>query len=46
MCYYFASIEGGEPVRIPGLDPHDVVADWADDGRIYVQKPTPGRGGA
>ena len=40
--YYFSSIEGGEPVRIPGLDPPDVVADWADDGRIYVQKPTPG----
>ena len=41
--YYFGSIEGGEPVRIPGLDPSDVVADWAADGRIYVQKPTPGQ---
>ena len=41
--YYFGSIEGGEPVRIPGLEPGDVVADWADDGRIYVQKPTPGQ---
>ena len=41
--YYFVSIEGGEPVRIPGLEPRDVVSDWADDGRIYVQKPTPGQ---
>jgi hypothetical protein len=41
--YSFGSIEGGEPVRIPGLDPTDVVADWAADGRIYVQKPTPGQ---
>ena len=41
--YYFGSTEGGEPVRIPGLEPGDVVAEWSDDGRIYVQKPTPGQ---
>ena len=41
--YYFGSTEGGEPVRIPGLEPRDVVAEWADDGRIFVQKPTPGQ---
>jgi eukaryotic-like serine/threonine-protein kinase len=35
---YVFSIDGGEPVRVPGIDAVDGIAGWAPDGRLYIRR--------